>query len=283
MASVEKFLFFIGYGRSGHSIVASIMDAHPNVIIAHEYYLFNKLARKHQKRLQTREDLFDELYHSSYSSALSGWRAARETSKGYNLNLNGTWQGQFERLKVIGDKTGGATAMVYHQSQELFKEIIKKLWLLSGVPLYMVHVVRNPYDMVATVALYQSTKDPNHLKSNATVENKFNSTSYMELAANIVLSKVKAVQGISQSYKGIILLLEIHLEDLIKTPTKEIHRMCHFLEVPCPPEYVTACQNKVYRHASRSRDLVVWPWEIKQQIEDAISKYKFLNRYSFQN
>ena len=28
---VEKFVFFVGYGRSGSSIIGSMMDAHPNM------------------------------------------------------------------------------------------------------------------------------------------------------------------------------------------------------------------------------------------------------------
>ena len=39
---VNCFLFFVGYARSGHSIIASMLDAHPNVAIAHEYALFVK-------------------------------------------------------------------------------------------------------------------------------------------------------------------------------------------------------------------------------------------------
>lgn len=32
--SVKKFVFFIGYARSGHSIIASLLDAHPNIVMA---------------------------------------------------------------------------------------------------------------------------------------------------------------------------------------------------------------------------------------------------------
>ena len=39
---VEKFVFFIGYPRSGHSIIASLMDAHPNIVIAHQYNVFGE-------------------------------------------------------------------------------------------------------------------------------------------------------------------------------------------------------------------------------------------------
>jgi hypothetical protein len=35
-SSVRTFVLFVGYPRSGHSLIGSIMDAHPNIIIAHE-------------------------------------------------------------------------------------------------------------------------------------------------------------------------------------------------------------------------------------------------------
>ncbi|PSP19753.1 MAG: sulfotransferase family protein [Cyanobacteria bacterium SW_5_48_44] len=34
--NVDKYCMFIGYPRSGHSLVGSLLDAHPNIIIAHE-------------------------------------------------------------------------------------------------------------------------------------------------------------------------------------------------------------------------------------------------------
>ena len=39
---VEKFVLFVGYPRSGHSLIASVMDAHPDIVIAHEYLIFLK-------------------------------------------------------------------------------------------------------------------------------------------------------------------------------------------------------------------------------------------------
>jgi hypothetical protein len=38
-SNVRTFILFVGYPRSGHSLIGSIMDAHPNVIIAHEVRL----------------------------------------------------------------------------------------------------------------------------------------------------------------------------------------------------------------------------------------------------
>ena len=34
--NINTFCLFLGYSRSGHSLVGSLLDAHPNVIIGHE-------------------------------------------------------------------------------------------------------------------------------------------------------------------------------------------------------------------------------------------------------
>ena len=33
---VQRFCFFIGHARSGHSIIGSLLNAHPEVVISHE-------------------------------------------------------------------------------------------------------------------------------------------------------------------------------------------------------------------------------------------------------
>ena len=277
---VETFIFFIGYGRSGHSIVASMMDAHPSIIIAHEYYLFDKLAvQQTSALLQMKGKLFNALYFNSYISATKGFRTSKHTSKGYNLNLNGTWQGQFQKLRVIGDKTAGSTAMMYYKSATLFKKTLQNLQDVVGVPLHEVHVVRNPYDMIATVALYQASGDADHKKVNASVGNPFNSSFYITLAADIVLNKALAVVGMVRDYN--FHPLEIHLEDLIKDPRSIVIKIGQFIGVPCTEEYVKSCQNKVYQHAFRSRELVVWPRIVLEKVQAAIKEIAFFNRYSF--
>ena len=43
---IQTFVLFIGYGRSGHSLVAAILDAHPKIVIAHEFDVSRKWITK---------------------------------------------------------------------------------------------------------------------------------------------------------------------------------------------------------------------------------------------
>ena len=41
--NVETFSLFVGHSRSGHSLVAAILDSHPEIIISGEFNLLYKL------------------------------------------------------------------------------------------------------------------------------------------------------------------------------------------------------------------------------------------------
>ena len=275
--SVEKFVFFVGYGRSGHSIIASMMDAHPNMIIAHEFYLFDKWAKKVQS-VRKKSSLFDNLYRNSYDSALQGWRTVQKDQKGYSLELGGTWQGKFDQLKVIGDKTAGDTAIRCHTSPEKFREMYQGLQDTVGIPIQVLHVVRNPYDMIATIALYNASHK-HEVKIEASEDHKFNSSVHLSNAAASIFAKADGVvKMISVCHLD---FLEIHIEDLIRDPKVVIQRICYFLELECSEEYLQKCYDKTFKTLSRSRDLVVWTPGLLARVQREKEKYPFFQRYSF--
>ena len=108
---IKKFVFFVGYERSGHSIVRSLMDAHPHVVIAHEFFLFKKFDKLEQvpNDYSWRDNLFQSLYSVSSRS-----RTRAGSAKGYTLKVKGLWEGTYDdHIEVIGDKSGGMTTRVH--------------------------------------------------------------------------------------------------------------------------------------------------------------------------
>ena len=277
--SVEKFVFFVGYGRSGHSIIASMMDAHPNMIIANEFYLFDKWARQ-VKSVRDRAKLFNELYRNSYKSAhaKNGWRTVQKDQKGYTLELAGAWQGKFEQLQVIGDKTAGDTAIKGHLSPAKFKKMYKELQSTVQVPIQVIHIVRNPYDMIATVALYNASNKP-EVKVKASKEHKFNRPGYLRNAARSIFAKADGVMQIINSCHP--KLLEIHSEEFVQDPKEVIQQICRFLEVECSEDYLQKCYDKAFKTLSRSRDVVEWPPDLVATVQREIETYRFFQMYSF--
>jgi hypothetical protein len=45
LSEVERFALFIGYPRSGHSLIGSMLNAHPDMVIAHELGVFDYVNR----------------------------------------------------------------------------------------------------------------------------------------------------------------------------------------------------------------------------------------------
>ena len=65
-SGIKKLVFFVGYPRSGHSIVGALMDAHPHVVIPHEYFLFAQFRTLNQAPDKNwRDNLFNALYNKS--------------------------------------------------------------------------------------------------------------------------------------------------------------------------------------------------------------------------
>lgn len=104
---VETFVMFVGHGRSGHSIVGSLLDAHPEVIIAHESNILGnmksfqnpKWALNVQKHL-----LFYRLHKNSEFNAMFSRHAKTsiiDSSEGehtYIYHVPGQWQGTYRNV-----------------------------------------------------------------------------------------------------------------------------------------------------------------------------------------
>ena len=271
---VEKFVLFAGYARSGSSIVGSMLDAHPSVIIAHEYYLFKRWV-EHPSRFMNKTYLYNELYLNSYMSAMEGWRTHEADMKGYSLEMDGLWQGRFDKLRIIGDKTAGDTADHYFQhSLTSSTKYITQLQQTVNVPLRVIHMVRNPYDLIATAALYE-----HNTKSKASKEHRFNNMLKVYGEYRTVFHRAKAVLRMSTAFQ--MKVLDVHLVDLVRDPKKSMQIICGFLELECSEDYLQKCQEKTFHSLSKSRDVIVWPPGLRTLIEMEKDKLPFFRRYSF--
>ena len=108
---VETFVMFIGYPRSSHSLVGAVLDAHPEIIIPHEYDLIDKWPKFQSVNAKLKNMqkylLFYELHQLSMKQALFGIRANKNSTllKGeytYTYNVPASWQGGYQhRIKVM--------------------------------------------------------------------------------------------------------------------------------------------------------------------------------------
>jgi sulfotransferase family protein len=136
---VKTFCMFIGYPRSGHTLIGSLLDAHPNVILADELDALKFIQAGFSER---------QVFYLSLRNSRRSAQAGR-TRTGYIYRVPGQWQGCFDDLQMIGDKMGDYTALRLHHHPTLLDLVRTKF----SVKIKFVHVMRNPYDVISTMSL----------------------------------------------------------------------------------------------------------------------------------
>ena len=99
---------FIGYPRSSHSLMGAILDAHPHIVIPHEYHIVNRWSIYQDEALintgMQKYLLFYNLHSLSTWQAVFGNRAKKPVFLDdgiYSYNVPGAWQGTFSgKIKV---------------------------------------------------------------------------------------------------------------------------------------------------------------------------------------
>lgn len=267
--------------------MGSFLDAHPNIALSFAFFLFRNLLKRGDEignldgLLRDKTLFFNIIYERSYHYSLV---SRRNNKKGYTLDVPELWSGRFDgNLKVIGDKSALPTTLGYsNSSPAYFKERYDCLQRSVSIPLLGIHVVRNPFDMISTHFLYNSLNYS--WKKEATekwlIKNKYQNDSRLEKLIDFFFDKAKSVQEMVPLCG--MKILEVHNEDLVKDPRKELLRMCEFLGVGCPEEYLQKCESKSYRNVSRTRDKVHWPSHLRDRVKERIKEYSFFRGYSFE-
>ena len=282
IASVQKFVFFTGYERSGHSFFGSILDAHPNIVLSTAFFLFRQLVEKGYQ-LRNVSELYNDIYHKSLRFSHNA--AHFHEFKGYTLDVPGLWQGKFETLVVIGDKAAHTTADTFSENLHHSVAKFQALRKLVGVPIMVIHVIRNPYDMISTDVLYRANNfkgDSRGKLLNTTIEHKFSNTTLIRERAAWYSKRFEAVVKMTEMCE--LTLLEVHSEDLVRDFRGTLQSACDVLGVECSDRYMEGCQEKAYKSVSRTRDLVEWTPKLRELIErNTVQKYPFLRGYTFEN
>ena len=78
----------------------------------------------------------------------SEFAAVERRWNGFDYSLPGLDQGRFTRLRVIGDKHAGRAARRLRDEPEL----LDRLRAVADVPIRVLHITRNPFDNIASIA-----------------------------------------------------------------------------------------------------------------------------------
>jgi hypothetical protein len=273
---VQKFVLFVGYARSGHSIIGSILDAHPNIVISHEYSILQQWITT-SKQNKNRLFVFNGIYNNSCYNSKWGKRRPMALSKGYTLHIGGTWQGRYRdnHILIIGDKSGGMTASVYRTYHYNFPKIYHEFRDSLKVPILTIHAIRNPYDNIATMLLYNNKIKKTDVSHDQPYTNLVGLRKHIDSYFRKVQRVVKMINRLN------LTVIEIHNDDLINDPTFVIKNLCKKLEITCSDGYINTCSNAVFNGISRTRYLVKWTPETVDSVREKSKKYFFLKNYTY--
>ena len=278
---VKKFVLFVGHGRSGHSIIGAVLDAHPNVIMAHEYRVLEPCVRgSSTPQIQSKRDLFNNLYRNSYRSVQTGWRSPLPTSKGYNLHIESQWQGTFSQLKVIGDKGGGKLSNTLVESLNKTVSCFSHLKKKIQIPIVLFHVVRNPFDMLATKFANRRKLSVHEMISKGRTLNVARNE-IISAARNLARREKSAMKWINSKEMKNTEVVHIRSEEFINDPRRRVKEMCYALDVPCPPYYVRACDEKIYKKVSASHKIINCTKAVIQEVRGIFKQIPSFSGYSF--
>jgi len=244
---------FIGYPRSGHSLVGSILDTHPNMWIAHELNVL-----KYIKKKESRSKIWARII------ARGKWFKSRNYIwSRYSYKIPGLWQGQFTTLKVIGDKRGGASTRWLRKNPSLMNE----LQTTMGVPVKVIHIVRNPFDNIATRARggNERQREVDEGRLIRTIKRHF--------------LDIETVHQVKKS--GRCEMLEIRNEDFVAAPGENLQMICEFIGVEVTAGYLDKASAIVKKSKTPGRFKVRWSEKAINEVKNRMKFYPFLQGYSF--
>jgi hypothetical protein len=236
---------FLGQGRSGHSLVGALLDAHADCLIAHELNVCGLIAAGFNR---------EQIYYLIWENSRHFAKVGRAWGK-YSYAVPGAHQGQFRRLSVIGDKKGGSTADYFHQNPSN----VDRTAAFFGVPLRFVHVVRNPLDNIAAMALQMGGT----IGLDGAIENY---TRRCVAAAQLLETRPDDV-------------ITLHHEDVLSRPRLELTTLAERLGLAAEPAWLDACVAVIRAAPSRSRNKVNWSLSQRAAIHRLVAQHGFLQRY----
>ncbi len=246
LEGVERFVVFVGYPRSGHTLVGSLLNAHPEVVVANELDALGFVARG-----VSRPALLGSLVARDRAFERAGRRWT-----GYDYRVPGQWQGVWAGMRVIGDKEAGRSSFRLQQRPGLLGELAG----VVGMPVVVVHVTRHPLDVVTRMALARNRP--------------------LDAAVDQFLGFAEAVVAARRD-PGVAVWVDVRLEDLITDSRAELTRLCSALGVGAGTGYLEACTALVAPAPTLTREQVEWPAATTARLAAGVAGLPVLGDYAF--
>ena len=242
---VETYFMFIGYSRSGHSLIGSLLDAHPDILCGHELGVL-----KYVRAGFSREQIYYLLMKNSTEFTDAG-----RISSGYSYKIRNQWQGRFNELKAIGDNHAAGAVLRFREKPWL----LDRLQNMTAGRVKFIHTVRNPYDNISTMARRE------RMTLSQAIDYYFG-----------LCDTVCTLKGRIDQHD----LFEFRHEDFIVDTKSILQKICRFLGSNGSRQYLEDCARIVYKSPNRSRDQIHWENRQIVRVKRGIDSIPFLSKYS---
>lgn len=244
-APPESFVFFVGYSRSGHSLVGSLLDAHPHVAISHELHAARHLRAGASFQRVQRAILLNSFFFDHFGRGYSG----------YDYQVPGQMQGRVERLQVLGDKKANGTTRLLRRDPALAARLRGRI----PAPVHYIHVVRNPFDNIATKARRTNTS--------------------LRWAAKVYLAHVATIEVLKRSEGDRV--IDVFLDDLTRDPREQLRSLLAALGVETLPDgYLDSCAELLFDRPRQTRSEMRWSPELERDVRARLRDCSFLARFA---
>ena len=249
---VSAYCMFIGYPRSGHSIIGALLDAHPHIVIAHE---MGALQYVHARF--NRQQLYYLLAQKARRDANNGRR-----SGSYSYQVAGQWQGRAQSMRVIGDNQAEGATLRLRARPWLWN----RLQSITNPPIHLVHVTRNPFDNITTMAQHAADRGSPDLEAAA--------AHYFSLCETVMRLK---------EHVDSRTIIDLSHEEFVADPSASLRTLCRFFGLEPSDEYLDACAEIVYDTPHKSRYEESWEQRLRQKVQRRMDEIPYLRHYGFED
>ena len=246
LSSLERFVVFVGNPRSGTTLVRSLLNAHPEVVIANEVDVLRCVQAG-----ETWQTVIGRILQNESEFA------AKPVWTGYDYRVqndsNANERTQSPGIRVIGDKKAGASSKWLIENPSVIDQFTN--W--SKLANFAIHCVRHPFDVIST----KTRRNGESLTVN--VDRYFQS---------------ETTAALQESHQQVD-YFRLYQEDLVHETSATLARLLQAIGLDVPVGYVGACEALVYEKPNRSRFQVEWTESLVREVERRVREVPHLHRY----
>lgn len=245
----QTWVEFVGDGRSGHTVVAAILDAHQHIRISEEQKWLSK---------------WNTGAISSRDEVIAGVLACGMGKERKRYTIDGQAQLTYTPpLLVLGDKCGWSVVSMM-RNLTASPCYYSRFGEFMGMPIKLIRTIRNPFDHIASGCVSPKYK---RLYPDDEIRIQMMIWRYSMFChdADFILDYY-ARDGVFTIYN----------DELISDPIGVVSSLFKFLEVPTTEDQVRAFAAVVLKEPNRKSHLMKWSDANRRQVEKVIQKYDYL-------